>query len=166
MISIRLLVSITALFMIISPAFAQSVGYDEARDIALSIIPGTVVEVEKRNFSTGLLFDIDIRQSDGTVYTIKVRQTDGGIEEKFIKSLGRNAKLPDPVLTEAEALKIAEEEIERLVRKGKRTDSEISRYLLVDGLTAYEVIAERFFKTFKIYVDSTDGKILRIDEAD
>jgi hypothetical protein len=55
-----------------TPVPASPVTADRAAAIATSSFPGTVVEVEQDDESTGAVFEVTVRQSDGTDTTVEV----------------------------------------------------------------------------------------------
>ncbi|QQG37199.1 MAG: PepSY domain-containing protein [Micavibrio aeruginosavorus] len=143
-----------------------AVTLEQARAIALSQEPGEVIEVDKKSFSSGTVYEFEIRKDDGTVMEIEVDGGSGAIIERKIDRLGPDAKLPDALVSQAQAEDAAKKKIVEMKGNGARPAIKEVKYTLSDGKTAYEIDVKEGFTEYVVFVDATTGTVLSAEKED
>lgn len=157
----------STVFLLPVMAFAaQPVTFEQAQAIALAKEPGKVVEIDKKSFSSGKVYEFEILKDDGTVMEVEVDGNNGAIIEHKIDRLGSNAKLPAALVPQAQAEDAAKKKIVEL--KGVRARPVIKevKYTLSDGKTAYEIDVKDGVVEYVVFVDAKTGAVLSAEKDD
>jgi uncharacterized membrane protein YkoI len=162
---IRTLALITGAILLASSAKAeQPLSYEQAREMALEKIPGTVVDTERSVHNGAVVYEFDIRQDNGAVIDIEINSRTKEVHRLVVDQMGTGSSLPEPVLTEEQAREIAIKYIQDNTSGLRGVDVLSSEYKIVKGQLGYTFLLRRGISDYKLSVNANSGEVISFDE--
>ena len=160
-----LLLLIVSLFLISSHAGAETpLTYEQAREMALERIPGTVVDTERSVHNGAVVYEFDIRQENGAVIDIEIDSRTKEVLRLVIDKMGTGSSLPEPSLTQEQAAEYAVEYIREKTSGLRSVDLVSSEYKIVKGKLGYLFKMRRGISEYKIAIDANNGGVISFKE--
>lgn len=158
-----LFVPLVTCMLLYGPAQADGpLSFEEARAMALEKVPGTIVDTERSIHNGAVVYEFDIRQENGTVMDIEIDSVTKQVLQLRVDEVGTGGVLPEPGVTEEQALKSAIDYVNDNTSGLRRVDVNNSEYTIKNGQIVFIFKLQRGISKYEVTVNARTGEVIKL----